>query len=410
MLDRPQPGYVGHSRYPYFASALSGSMVATISSRKEAAMHTRVVTFTGVKDFEGGIALVRDEVLPVLNEQKGYRGTTVSADRSGGVLGVLSLWDTAADREASFGALAKARQRGVEITGAEMKIESFEELVADINEVPAVGSALMVTRISMEPAKIDANLEFFKNEVLPRIKANDGFQALRNMISRESGERHRWLGVAGSRGDESRRCRGPSSPRGSYRTRCRLRWRQLSRAPRCRAALETEFRIDRRVGSRIGITPDRHYRAARRHEFTAPICRTHLPGVLGRGGATRRWRDSPLVSKNLRRAMGRRNGFRGRHRCVQPLDAELYDRYMVPLLFEPYARVAAERAKRLNPRRVLETAAGTGVLTAIVKAAVPDAAIVATDVNPAVVEFATAKIQRWGSDGSADERSTAAVR
>ncbi len=156
-------------------------------------MHTRVVTFTGVKDFEGGIALVRDEVLPVLNEQKGYRGTTVSADRSGGVLGVLSLWDTAADREASFGALAKARQRGVEITGAEMKIESFEELVADINEVPAVGSALMVTRISMEPAKIGANLEFFKSEVLPRIEANDGFQALRNMINRETGE-----GIVGS--------------------------------------------------------------------------------------------------------------------------------------------------------------------------------------------------------------------
>lgn len=156
-------------------------------------MHTRVVTFTDVKDFEGGIALVRDEVLPVLNDQKGYRGTTVSVDRSGGVLGVLSLWDTAADREASFGALAKARQRGVEITGAEMTIESFEELVTDINEVPAVGSALMVTRISMEPAKIGANLEFFKSEVLPRIKANDGFQALRNMINRETGE-----GIVGS--------------------------------------------------------------------------------------------------------------------------------------------------------------------------------------------------------------------
>ena len=156
-------------------------------------MHTRVVTFTDVKDFEGGIALVRDEVLPVLNDQKGYRGTTVSVDRSGGVLGVLSLWDTAADREASFGALAKARQRGVEITGAEMTIESFEELVTDINEVPAVGSALMVTRISMEPAKVSANLEFFKSEVLPRIKANDGFQALRNMINRETGE-----GIVGS--------------------------------------------------------------------------------------------------------------------------------------------------------------------------------------------------------------------
>ena len=150
-------------------------------------MHTRVVTFTGVKDLEGGLSFVRNEVMPVLNEQKGYRGTTVSADRPGGVLGVLSLWDSAADREASFGALAKARQRGVEITGGEMTIESFEEMVADISEIPAVGSALMVTRISMDPTKIDANLEFFKSDVLPRIKANSGYQALRNMINRETG-------------------------------------------------------------------------------------------------------------------------------------------------------------------------------------------------------------------------------
>ena len=150
-------------------------------------MHTRVVTFTGVKDFEGGLALVRDEVNPILKEQQGYRGTTVSADRAGGVLGILSLWDSAAEREASFGALAKARQQGVEITGGEMTIESFEEMVADISEIPAVGSALMVTRISMDPAKIDANLEFFKSDVLPRIKANSGYQALRNMINRETG-------------------------------------------------------------------------------------------------------------------------------------------------------------------------------------------------------------------------------
>lgn len=70
---------------------------------------------------------------------------------------------------------------------------------------------------------------------------------------------------------------------------------------------------------------------------------------------------------------------------------ELYDRYMVPLLFEPYARAVAQRAAALRPRRVLETAAGTGVLTVLVEQAVPDAEIVATDINPAVVQFAAAK-------------------
>lgn len=71
---------------------------------------------------------------------------------------------------------------------------------------------------------------------------------------------------------------------------------------------------------------------------------------------------------------------------------ELYDRYMVPLLFEPYAKVLADRVARLGPGQVLETAAGTGVLTRLVAEAVPDAQIVATDINPAVLDYLTQKV------------------
>src|SRR3954453_5104109 len=67
----------------------------------------------------------------------------------------------------------------------------------------------------------------------------------------------------------------------------------------------------------------------------------------------------------------------------------LYDRYMGPLLFQPYARYVAERAAILRPDEILETAAGTGIVTRAVVEALPEARIVATDVNPVVVEFAT---------------------
>ena len=66
----------------------------------------------------------------------------------------------------------------------------------------------------------------------------------------------------------------------------------------------------------------------------------------------------------------------------------LYDRFMGPLLFEPYARHVARQVAALRPGRILETAAGTGIVTRAVSEAVPEATIVATDINPAVVEFA----------------------
>jgi hypothetical protein len=66
----------------------------------------------------------------------------------------------------------------------------------------------------------------------------------------------------------------------------------------------------------------------------------------------------------------------------------LYDRYMGSLLFEPYAKFVAERLVLLQPVRILETAAGTGIVTRAVNEAVPQAVIVATDINAGVVEFA----------------------
>ena len=66
----------------------------------------------------------------------------------------------------------------------------------------------------------------------------------------------------------------------------------------------------------------------------------------------------------------------------------LYDRYMGPLLFEPYAKILAERAALLQPDHILETAAGTGIVTRALNRALPQAQIVATDVNPVMLQVA----------------------
>lgn len=70
---------------------------------------------------------------------------------------------------------------------------------------------------------------------------------------------------------------------------------------------------------------------------------------------------------------------------------EIYDRLLVPLLFEPYARDLAGRLAEAGPRDVLETAAGTGVVTRAMAARLPEARIVATDLNQAMLDRATAR-------------------
>jgi ubiquinone/menaquinone biosynthesis C-methylase UbiE len=71
--------------------------------------------------------------------------------------------------------------------------------------------------------------------------------------------------------------------------------------------------------------------------------------------------------------------------------AELYDRHLAPMIFEPYALDLARRVAALDPTRVLEIAAGTGVATRALARALPARVdLVATDLNPAMLGRAAA--------------------
>ena len=71
---------------------------------------------------------------------------------------------------------------------------------------------------------------------------------------------------------------------------------------------------------------------------------------------------------------------------------EIYDQLLVPIIFEGYALDLAERVASTGPWQVLETAAGTGVLTRALSEQLPvNARIVATDLNQPMLDRARAR-------------------
>jgi SAM-dependent methyltransferase len=71
---------------------------------------------------------------------------------------------------------------------------------------------------------------------------------------------------------------------------------------------------------------------------------------------------------------------------------DLYDTHLVPLIFEPYAADLAARLALRPLGRVLEIAAGTGVATRAMDAALPETvSIVATDLNQPMLDHAAAR-------------------
>ena len=71
---------------------------------------------------------------------------------------------------------------------------------------------------------------------------------------------------------------------------------------------------------------------------------------------------------------------------------ELYDRLLVPLIFERYAQDLASRIAVSGPQQMLETAAGTGVLTSATVSRLPaQSRIVATDLNQPMLDRAASR-------------------
>jgi SAM-dependent methyltransferase len=71
--------------------------------------------------------------------------------------------------------------------------------------------------------------------------------------------------------------------------------------------------------------------------------------------------------------------------------SKLYESHLVPLIFEPYAADLVKRLASRSLERVLEIAAGTGVVTRHLASVLPESvSIVATDLNQPMLDLASA--------------------
>jgi heme-degrading monooxygenase HmoA len=146
-------------------------------------------TVTGAKDIDAGVTLLQEKVLPEVQGQKGFRGLTASGNKSTGEFGILGLWDTLEDLKASESVVAKLRDEVVSTIGGDIDVAVMEQVVVEVAQPrDMTGCSLRLVRIKIDPAKVDEQVGFFKSDVLPALKAQPGFVAVRNMIDRSTGE------------------------------------------------------------------------------------------------------------------------------------------------------------------------------------------------------------------------------
>lgn len=175
----PQPS-AGH---PYLPSE---TPIPTIGG---SAMFVRITTVTGARNLDAGIEYLRQEVVPQLRGQNGFRGLAVSGDPVTGLAHILAQWATRSDLDASESAVDKARHEAVEVMGGQVTVERFEQLLWEgSGTLPGPGARLHIRHIRMAPELIEENFTYFKESVLPQIRSNPGFLGVRLLVDRATGD------------------------------------------------------------------------------------------------------------------------------------------------------------------------------------------------------------------------------
>ncbi|WP_433503636.1 hypothetical protein ACQP04_28605 [Pseudonocardia halophobica] len=149
-------------------------------------MYARVNTIFGSRAKVGsGVARIEESDRRAVEAVDGNRGLTTLVDREGGVIVAVSYWDD--PQRSSEVVLTRARESAAVAAGGELVAESFEVVGAERPAVPAPGAAVRMTRVQLEPARIDAGLAFVRDELLHRMVAGSGLCSSEMLVDRESG-------------------------------------------------------------------------------------------------------------------------------------------------------------------------------------------------------------------------------
>ncbi len=89
---------------------------------------------------EASITFVRDQVVPNIRAQRGFRAALMGVDRQSGHCLVSSIWETVADLEASEAAVRDQRREAGRIAGASnVRTEQYEVMYLEMKQPVTAG-------------------------------------------------------------------------------------------------------------------------------------------------------------------------------------------------------------------------------------------------------------------------------
>ena len=136
---------------------------------------------------DAGIAYVRDDVMPALQDMDGYVGLSLVVDRQSGRCIATSAWETDEAQRTSAERIRPVRDRAAAVFGGSATAEAWEIAVLHREHSSDTGACVRATWVTLPPDQLDAGIEYFRTSVLPEVEHLDGFRSASLLVDRESG-------------------------------------------------------------------------------------------------------------------------------------------------------------------------------------------------------------------------------
>ncbi|GAA1600705.1 antibiotic biosynthesis monooxygenase [Kribbella sancticallisti] len=151
-------------------------------------MYARSTTFMArPESVDAGIAQVRDEVMPELDQMEGCIGLSMLADRMSGRCIVTSAWRSEDAMRATDQTLQPIRERIGETMGSSPEVEEWEIAVLHRDHKSSPGACVRATWLRVEPSDLDRAIDVYKLASLPRAEELEGFCSASLLVDRSSG-------------------------------------------------------------------------------------------------------------------------------------------------------------------------------------------------------------------------------
>lgn len=135
-----------------------------------------------------GIALVNDELMPMMTGIDGCLGMSLLVDRMSGRCIATSSWESREAMRASNEQLRPVRQRLAEmLRGDRMDVQEWEIAIMHRDHSCPAGACARVTWARPPAGHLDAVVGAFRTEVMPRLEERDGFCSASMLVDRDTG-------------------------------------------------------------------------------------------------------------------------------------------------------------------------------------------------------------------------------